>query len=151
MEGSATVGKLSRSKPGTRRHLFGNRKVLGVAGVVVVALVYLIYSGIQSTGIYYLTVDELLARGDMAYGEQTRVSGTVVEGTVQSDPKAMTLRFTAAGESKSIPVVYKGVVPDSFKPGAEVVLEGKLVPGGAFEANTLLAKCPTKYAPLPGQ
>ena len=149
MERSATAGELSRSKPATRRDLFGNKKVLGVAAVVVLALVYLIYSGIQSTGIYYLTVDELLARGEAAYGEQTRISGKVVEGTVQSEPKAMTLRFVASGESRTIPVVYKGVVPDSFKPGADVVLEGTLVSGGAFEANTLLAKCPTKYAPAP--
>ena len=151
MERSAVAGELSRSKPTTRRGLFHNKKVLAVGAVVALAFVYMIYSGIQSTAMYYLTVDELLAQGDAAYGEQMRISGKVIEGTVQSEAKTMTLRFTAGGENKSIPVVYKGVVPDSFKPGAEVVLEGKLVPGGTFEANTLLAKCPTKYAPLLGQ
>ena len=149
MESTGVAGQTSLSKPMTRRELFRNKKVLGVAAVVILTLLYLVYSGVQSTAMYYLTVDELLAQGNTAPGEQMRISGTVLEGTVQSEPKSMTLRFTAAGESNTVPVVYKGVVPDSFKPGAEVVLEGKLTPAGTFEANTLLAKCPTKYVPVP--
>ncbi len=147
METSANSLDVPRSRVTARRDLFGNRKVLAVAGIIILAVAYLIYSGIQSTSMYYMTVDELLAPGNTSSGEQVRIGGKVVEGTVQSEPKSMTLRFVASGESKTVPVVYRGVVPDSFKPGAEVVLEGSLSSGGAFEANILLAKCPTKYAP----
>ena len=149
MEGSVRAGGVLRPVTAARRGVFRNKKVLVVVAIIFLAVAYLIYSGIQSTSMYYMTVDELLAQGVTAGGEPVRIGGKVVEGTVQSEPKSMTLRFVAAGESKTIPVVYKGVVPDSFKPGAEVVLEGRLSLGGTFEANTLLAKCPTKYAPGP--
>jgi len=149
MERSAAAGQIPRPKPVSLKSLFKNKKVLAVGAIVALAVIYLIYSGIASTSMYYMTVDELLASKVSASEEQLRISGTVVDGTVQSDSKNMTLRFIAAGETKNIPVVYKGVVPDSFKPGAEVVLEGKLTSGGTFEANTLLAKCPTKYSPIP--
>ncbi|MDP2726090.1 MAG: cytochrome c maturation protein CcmE [Dehalococcoidia bacterium] len=149
MERSTEAGEIPRPRPSSRRSLFRNTKVLAVGAIIALAVIYLVYSGIQSTSMYYLSVDELLAQGNTASSEQLRISGKVVDGTVRTDPKNMSLSFVAAGDSKTIPVVYKGVVPDSFKPGAEVVLEGKLTSGGTFEANTLLAKCPTKYAPVP--
>jgi len=46
-------------------------------------------------------------------------------------------------------VVYSGVVPDAFKPDADVVLEGKLTASGTFEADNLLVKCPSKYQARP--
>lgn len=149
MERSASAGPIQRPKSVSRKSLFKNKKVLAVGAIVALAVIYLVYSGIQSTSMYYMTVDELLSGKIAASDEELRISGSVLDGTVQSDAKNMTLRFTAAGETRNVPVVYKGVVPDSFKPGAEVVLEGKLTPAGTFEANTLLAKCPTKYAPVP--
>lgn len=124
------------------------RKRFLIGGLVVaLAIGYIIYSAMQGATMYYLTVSELLARGSAVYGEQLRLSGKVVEGTVQSDPKSMVLRFVVADDNNRLPVVYKGVVPDAFKPGAEVVLEGKLTSAGTFEATVLLAKCPTKYVP----
>ncbi|MDP2660760.1 MAG: cytochrome c maturation protein CcmE [Dehalococcoidia bacterium] len=149
MERSAAAGQIPRPKPVSRKSLFKNKKVLAVGAIVALAVIYLVYSGIASTSMYYMTVDELLSGKIAASEEQLRISGAVVDGTVQSDSKNMTLRFTAAGETKNVPVVYRGVVPDSFKPGAEVVLEGRLTSAGIFEANNLLAKCPTKYTPVP--
>ncbi|TAK32636.1 MAG: cytochrome c maturation protein CcmE [Chloroflexota bacterium] len=133
-----------------RKSLLARKKFLIGSLVVVLGIAYLVYSGIQSTMMYYLTPSELLAQGPAAYGEQLRLSGLVKPDSVQSEPKTMTLRFTVMDEKApgtTMPVVYKGVVPDSFKPDAEVVLEGKLSSEGVFEANTLLAKCPTKYVP----
>ncbi len=62
------------------------------------------------------------------------------------------MSFTIADEKgKTMPVTYKGVVPDSFQPGAEVILEGKLREEGGFAATTMLAKCASKYEPqIPG-
>jgi cytochrome c-type biogenesis protein CcmE len=134
----------------TGKSLLGRKKFLIGGGVVVLAIAYLVYSAMLSTTMYYLTPSELLARGASAYGEQLRLAGQVKPDSVAAEPKTMTLRFTVvddADRAKTIPVVYQGVVPDSFKPDAEVVLEGKLNANGVFEANTLLAKCPTKYVP----
>jgi cytochrome c-type biogenesis protein CcmE len=51
--------------------------------------------------------------------------------------------------ARALPVAYSGVVPDIFKDGRQVVVEGALGRDGTFEATTLLAKCPTKYTPAP--
>jgi cytochrome c-type biogenesis protein CcmE len=44
-----------------------------------------------------------------------------------------------------LPVVYKGIVPDIFAPGIQVVVEGRLNGSGTMEATTLLAKCPSRF------
>jgi len=139
------------ARPKTKgKSLLARKKFLVGGIVVIVGMAYLVYSGMQSTTMYYLTPTELLALGSAATGEQLRLAGKVKPDSVQSEPKTMALRFTVVDEAdaaKTLPVVYKGVVPDSFKPDAEVVLEGKLSDQGVFEATTLLAKCPTKYIP----
>lgn len=116
--------------------------------VVVGALAFLGYNAFVSSSMYYLSVGELLARGDAAYGEELRASGKVLEGTIQRGPEVNTVRFTMGdGNGASVPVVYSGVVPDTFQDGGEVVVEGGLGPEGVFRATTLLAKCPSKYEP----
>ena len=124
-----------------------------IAGLAVaIALGYLGFTAFQGASMYYLTVDELLARGNVAYGEQARVMGKVVDGSLEKDPETNTIRFAMASEDArySLPVVYSGVVPDAFKPGAEVVVEGSLTPGSTFAAESLLVKCPSKYEAEPG-
>jgi cytochrome c-type biogenesis protein CcmE len=125
------------------------KRVLIPGLAVVVAMSYLGYVAFSGAAMYYLNVDELLARGASAYGENVRVSGWVLPDSVEKDPATNTLRFVVADRNtttgSSMPVVYTGVVPDAFKADANVVLEGKLATNGAFEANNLLVKCPSRY------
>ncbi len=122
------------------------QKKLAVGGVIIVlTLIYVVYAGVRDSMVYYLTPTELLAKGDAAYEEGVRVSGRVEEGTIKHDTKSMILTFKLTDQKHSIPVSYKGIVPDTFKYGVEVVVEGKLAPEKTFEATTLLAKCPSKY------
>ena len=115
--------------------------------VVVSAFGFLGFNAFKSASMYYLTPTELLARGEEAYNDEVRLSGTVVDGTIERDAGNV-YRFTVADDDGvTIPVVYKGVVPDTFKEDAEVVVEGELTTDGIFEANNLLAKCPSKYEP----
>jgi len=119
-----------------------------VAGLVLAgALGYLIFAGLQSASMYYLSVSELATRGEAAYEEDVRLGGTVLEGSVRRDTSSMIVDFTVTDGRRSLPVRYTGVVPDAFEPGADVVVEGRLAPSGTFEASTLLAKCPSKYEP----
>jgi cytochrome c-type biogenesis protein CcmE len=119
---------------------------IGLAAVVtVLAIVYLGFTGFQKSMVYYLTVSELKARGSEMYGEGVRVSGHVEPGTIQTDPVTLVHRFVISADGEKLPVVYRGVTPDTFKEGAEVVVEGKYDPSGTFMAETLLAKCPSKY------
>ncbi|MBI3971096.1 MAG: cytochrome c maturation protein CcmE [Chloroflexi bacterium] len=131
-------------------------KLAGVA-VIVLAVGYLVLTGLSSATVYYLTVGEYqaqqaqLAQQNAATGTRggraVRVSGNVVPGTIVRE--GTTVRFTMADPSGSLPVVYKGVVPDIFGDDAQVVVEGRSGPDGAFHASNLLAKCPSKFEAAP--
>jgi cytochrome c-type biogenesis protein CcmE len=121
--------------------------VVVAALVVVVAIGYLIYTGFQSTSVYYLTVSELKAKAattDQSGLGDVRVAGIVQDGSVQRTAGDPTVKFVVTDAGGSMPVVYKGLVPDIFGPGIQVVVEGKYT-NGVFQAATLLAKCPSKF------
>lgn len=119
-------------------------RVIVAALVVVAAIGYLVYNGFQSTTVYYLTVAELKAKS--ADVGSVRVAGIVAENSVQRTDSDSTIHFTISDSGASMPVVYKGLVPDIFGPGIQVVVEGHYNNAtGVFEASTLLAKCPSKF------
>ena len=65
--------------------------------------------------------------------------------SIQRDPTTLLVQFQTADASGSMPVTYKGVLPDIFADNVEVVVEGKYSQDGTFNAGTLLAKCPSKF------
>ncbi|MBF8266548.1 MAG: cytochrome c-type biosis protein CcmE [Dehalococcoidia bacterium] len=132
--------------PGGATAFWKRKKFMIVAAVVLLALAYLIIVGIQNAAMYYLTAGELLAKGE-SIGERVRLGGTVAQDSVHAVSGGMTLHFDVTDGQQSIPVTYQGVVPDAFTPGGEVVVEGALTPEGTFNADILLAKCPSKYVP----
>ena len=119
-----------------------------IAGMVVLGVIgYLTYAGIRDTKLYYLTPTEIADRGNDAYGEGIRLGGIVTDGSIEYDAKTFILTFQVTDNVNSIPVVYKGVVPDTFKNGVEIVVEGIYTDGDVFEATALFPKCPSKYKP----
>ncbi len=104
--------------------------------------------GVNQFATYYVTVSESVAKGDSVYGEQIRVAGEVVAESVNWDTQNITLSFTLADGGATLPVTYQGVVPDTFKEGTELVVEGKSDQQGVFHATKLITKCPSKYEPL---
>ncbi len=125
------------------------KKIKFIIGGVIIALTigYLVFAGVSSNQVYYMTPTEVLAKGNAVYGQGVRVSGRIQDGSINWDPKALELSFVIIDSESNIPVHYHGVVPDTFKYGVEVVVEGKLVNDKLFEATELLAKCPSKYEP----
>jgi cytochrome c-type biogenesis protein CcmE len=115
--------------------------------VVVAALGFLVYTGLTDNMVYYYHVDEFLPKAAALQGETIKVNGKVREGSIQK--KQMDYNFVIHGAPQNIVhVSYHGVVPDTFKDGSDVVVEGRYDPGAQkFQATTLLAKCPTKYEP----
>ena len=75
-----------------------------------------------------------------------RVSGLVVDQTIDWDLQRTILRFEIADESGSLPILYKGVRPDMLQDGTQAVVEGRYATGGVFETTAVLVKCPSKYA-----
>ncbi|MBI4319620.1 MAG: cytochrome c maturation protein CcmE [Chloroflexi bacterium] len=131
-----------------RKSAVGQKKVLIGSTVILFALAYLVYFSMQGTTMYYLTVGELLDRGGDTASQQVRVAGKVQPGSITREDRNTTVRFVALDEKdpgRALRVVYRGVIPDTFKDDAEAVFEGKLTPEGVFQANVLLAKCPSKY------
>ena len=118
-----------------------------IAGtVLLLAVGYLVLTGMQNTTVYYQTVGELRSSGPAAIGRPVRVAGNVAPGSVDKLNGGLALRFTIVDDSGAFPVVYKGgPVPDIFGDQVQVVVEGKLQPDGTFAADTLLAKCPSKF------
>ena len=113
--------------------------------VVFCIIGYLIYAGIRDTVGYYLTVTELIEQSPQLSQEQVRVGGQVSEGSVNWDPGECILRFSITDDaSASLSVVYQGIVPDSFKQGQKVILEG-VYADGVFTASQLMTSCASKY------
>ncbi len=132
----ATTGTIRR----TRR----NYRLLAVAAAVFLAVGTLVFLSTRSSAIYYVTVGELRSKGASAYDQQVRVAGRVLPGSIRHLPDG-SISFTAYDSTGRLRVRYGGVVPDIFGPNVQVVVEGKETRGGVFEANTLLAKCPSKF------
>lgn len=127
--------------------MFKKKKfVIGVT-IVVVAIGYLGFMGFQGSAMYYYRVGELLDMGSEAYDRGLRISGTVLAGSIDRDLASLTVEFTVVEEGETLPVVYTGVIPDTFKDDADVVVEGELARSGVFQAKTILMKCPSKYEP----
>lgn len=116
-------------------------------GVLVVAVGYLMMLGFSKSATYYLTVGEALAKGAEVHERPIKVSGNIVDGSVKWDAKTIKLTFELGDGSKTLPVEYKGLRPDNFDDGREIVAEGRLEPSGTFKATQLIVRCPSKYEP----
>lgn len=117
--------------------------------IVLVAIGFLGYQGFVYSATYYYTVSEFAEQQSTFADKNVRVVGNVTAGTIER--QGSTLKFTMSDGLKELTVVYKGVVPDSFKAGIEAVVQGKVNSTGIFEASQLLAKCPSKYEPVEDQ
>jgi len=109
---------------------------------------YLVFSGLSQNSVYFLNVSEALAMPAEKLS-QASLFGMVAEKDIEHDPSAMGVSFYALDKDdpgKAIRVHYRGAVPDTFKAGVEVILEGSFTADTrVFEATTLLTKCPSKY------
>ena len=146
-----------------------NKFVIG--GMLILgAVVFLIWSATTSTSEYFLTIDELNAKGSSIVDKNLRVSGAVIGDTIQYDASSLTLTFEVAHVSgdnaeletegglaealhqavldpsrSRMTVVYVGPMPDLLRHEAQAIVTGHLGEDGIFHADELLLKCPTKY------
>ncbi len=127
-------------------------KFLIGALVVAGSASYLMASAIQSTGMYYLTPSELDAKVaiDPSFRDVgVKVGARTVPGTIVRDLGAREVRFEATDGTKILPVVYRGIPPDTFTDSSDVIVEGRLDASGTFQATVLLAKCGSRFEAAP--
>ena len=112
--------------------------------VILAAVIYLVYANTQVNAVYYLTVSELKSC-TICMTQSVRVAGVVQRGSIVRDDQKQLVSFTITQGRQQLAVTYCGVVPDIFRPGIEVVVEGHYTGHGPFQAQNLLAKCPSKF------
>jgi cytochrome c-type biogenesis protein CcmE len=110
------------------------------------SLSYLFYTTLAQETEFYKHVDEVMTQPEQWYGKKMKLHGFVVDNSILVNSQTLEYRFDMQTNGHVIQAAYKGVVPDTFKSGAEVVLGGMLAKDG-FHATDMTAKCPSKYDP----
>jgi cytochrome c-type biogenesis protein CcmE len=125
----------------------GSQKKLLIGGVVLIAAVaYLGVSGVKAGSAYYVDVDKFVTDPSCQAGT-VRLHGKVAQEDLAIDPSGTKASFRLDGNSHSLRVTYSGALPDLFKAGCEVVVLGRSDGKGSFQAEQVLTKCASKYAP----
>ena len=127
-------------------------KFLVGAGLILLAAGYLMASSIRTTGVYYLTPSELhtkLAADPTIRDVGVKLGARVVPGSIRRAAGGREYAFHVTDGSRDVPVVYRGIAPDTFTDGVDVVVEGRIGQDGTFHATTLLAKCASRYENAP--
>jgi cytochrome c-type biogenesis protein CcmE len=115
--------------------------------IILLALAYLAYTGVQESKSYYVTIKELHGMGDGAYTKRLRVAGNVQPGSIKRS--GTNVNFVLVENDQTLNVVYNGTEPppDTFKDNAQALAEGSFNRDGVFYAKQIQAKCASKYAP----
>jgi cytochrome c-type biogenesis protein CcmE len=123
------------------------RSALVVAVVIIVAAFgFLLYGGIDKNVVFFLTPQELLARGTSAYDVPVRLGGLVAPGSVKWDADKLELRFVVMDSGgQSVNVHSTGAPPQMFRDGMGVVVEGRYHRSGVFESTNLMIKHSNEY------
>ncbi|HEX4002696.1 MAG TPA: cytochrome c maturation protein CcmE [Candidatus Acidoferrales bacterium] len=121
------------------------------SGIIVATLLVLAYAGYTQSKTYYHTISEVATLHGTALHQRMRVSGNVATGSIEHVDGRVD--FVLEEQGKKMPVSYTGndPLPDTFKDGAQALVEGRLMPDGHFMADQVQAKCASKYQATPGQ
>ena len=140
MNATSTTSTTSAIKP---RH---RRIALIVAGVTGLALAAGLTLRALNENLAFFYTPSQVAANEAPQNRTFRVGGMVESGSVKRQPDGVTVQFVVTDTAKSIPVTYKGILPDLFKEGKGVVAQGRLE-AGAFVASEVLAKHDENYTP----
>ena len=142
------VGSLLDAQPTSR--WAARWKLITCLGIVVAALAWIAVRGLTGNFVYYLTPTDITVGQEATVGQRVRLGGFVVEGSVGRPDHQLT--FQVSDGSQTMSVVSTGSVPEMFRDGQGVVLEGALEADGRFHSDTLLIKHNGEYRPPePGQ
>jgi cytochrome c-type biogenesis protein CcmE len=123
------------------------KKLIIAVVFIGLATAYLLYQAVQSSWVYYYSVDEFVNGGQSQIegNRAVRLAGWVKDNSIINNAEKMQLDFELAAQKSSIAVRYHGFVPKNFAAGKEVVVEGKIGEDKIFLADNILTKCESKY------
>jgi cytochrome c-type biogenesis protein CcmE len=117
---------------------------IGVVALGVVAA--LVLTAFQENLVFFFTPSQIAAN-EAPQGRTFRIGGMVEKGSVKRQADGVTVQFVVTDTAKTLPVVYKGALPDLFREGKGVVAQGQLGADGVFRASEVLAKHDENYMP----
>ena len=116
--------------------------ILFIASGLAVAIGLSLYALSNNIDLFF-TPTQVMA-GEVMEGQRIRIGGMVKDGSVEHDANSLAVRFITTDYSYDLPVHYDGILPDLFREGQSVVVEGALA-GGVFTASRVLAKHDENY------
>lgn len=127
-----------------RRHKRIGIIVVGLAGLALATTLAL--SAFRQNLVFFFSPTQVAAK-EAPVDRTFRIGGLVQDGTLKREPDGLTVRFIVTDTAASVPVVYKGILPDLFKEGRGCVAQGKIGSDGVFHAEQVLAKHDENYMP----
>jgi len=129
-------------------------KIGVTVAVLAGAFGFMMWTTLRDGAEYFKHVDEVVSQRTSLEGKKVQLHGYVIPGSILNKPNTLEYRFKVQNNpirsgdpGQTMSISYTGIVPDTFKGEAEVVLRGELTPDGGFhtEPNGVIAKCPSKY------
>ena len=118
-----------------------------LAGMVALGLgASLVLMAFQDNLVFFYSPSDVLAKG-VAENRRIRLGGLVEKASVRKEPDGVTTMFRVTDTQNTLPVRYRGLLPDLFREGQGVVTEGSFGPDGVFTATSVLAKHDENYMP----
>ena len=128
----------------------GNKKLKFGVGIAIIlgVVAWEAIPAFQQNKMYYVTVSELVS--GKGARQRVRVGGSVAPDSIKRHNGTVTFRL--AQNSDAVPVMYVGsdTLPDTFRDGAQAIVEGEYASDGTFRAEHIQAKCASKYQAVPG-
>ena len=107
---------------------------------------WLVLAAFKNNLVFFFSPTQIASK-EAPVGRIFRIGGLVENGSLKRDQDGLTIRFTVTDTANTIPVVYKGILPDLFKEGRGCVAQGKVGADGVFYADQIMAKHDENYMP----
>ena len=121
-------------------------KIVVTSVILVLAFAGLLWSTLREGTEYYKHVDEVMTSRQDWEGKRLQLHGFIVPGSILVKRDTLDYKFKVQNKGSIVDATYRGIVPDTFKDEAEVVLKGRLTSEGFHtDPNGVMAKCPSKY------
>ena len=118
--------------------------ILGLVSGLGIAVGFVMYALSQNINLFFTPTQ--IAKGEAPSAQMIRIGGMVADGTVDRDPQSLKVVFDVTDFDHKVRVTYEGILPDLFREGQGVVVQGR-INQGQFVASEVLAKHDENYMP----
>ena len=118
--------------------------ILGLVSGLGIAVGLVMFALSQNINLFFTPTQ--IAKGEAPSAQMIRVGGMVADGTVDRDPQSLKVAFDVTDFDYNVRVTYEGILPDLFREGQGVVVQGR-IRSGQFVASEVLAKHDENYMP----